>query len=157
MERTERASDASGHEDRRSETRCPELARSGGGHATCGPVPASDPSEPTAPERAADAIAGLHASGLIHLAAGLAWLTRAAVRAARVENAIHRWRSHAGGLAPAGMFGAARFYVLTLMAGAPISGRPRSAPGRTLRRAIRQARRAAMALDVTRSPQPTSG
>jgi len=35
---------------------------------------------------AADAIAGLHASGLIHLAAGFAWPTRAAVRAVRMEN-----------------------------------------------------------------------
>lgn len=37
---------------------------------------------------AADAIAGLHASGLIHLAAGFAWPTRAAVRAVRVENLV---------------------------------------------------------------------
>jgi len=40
------------------------------------------------PPAAADAIAGLHATGLIHLAASFAWPTRAAVAAVRVENLI---------------------------------------------------------------------
>ena len=40
------------------------------------------------PIRSADAIAGLHASGLIHLVAGYAWPTRAAVRAVRIENCV---------------------------------------------------------------------
>jgi hypothetical protein len=40
------------------------------------------------PLRADEAIAALHAAGLIHLAAGYAWPTRAAAAAARVENAL---------------------------------------------------------------------
>jgi len=40
------------------------------------------------PFKADDAIAALHATGLIHLAAGYAWPTRAAAEAVRVEGAL---------------------------------------------------------------------
>ena len=39
-------------------------------------------------DAATDAIAALHATGLIHLVAGFAWPTRAAARAVRVENCL---------------------------------------------------------------------